>query len=99
VRKPGNITPPELDRLELKIRRLIEAHDAWRRRAEAAEARARELEATVRELSSGRLDPVALADEVRALEERNQALRERVSQAQDAVQRMLARLQFVEEER
>jgi hypothetical protein len=99
VRKTRNTSPPELDRLELKIRRLLEAHDAWRQRAERAEARVVELEAAVREVSAGRLDPVALVDEVRLLEERNGALRVRLGQAHEVVQRMLARLQFVEEER
>lgn len=91
--------PPELDRLELKVSRLLETHEAWRRRAEEAEARVRDLEKTVRELASGNLDPVVLADEVRSLDERNRALRARMEQAHQAVQRMLARLQFVEEER
>jgi hypothetical protein len=98
VRK-RHVAPPELDRLELKVMGLFEAHDAWRTRALEAEARVAELEQAVRALSSGGLDPVALSDEVRVLEERNLALRERTRQAQAAVQRMLARLQFAEEER
>jgi chromosome segregation ATPase len=92
-------TPAELDRLELKVRRLLDAHDSWRRRAEAAEARGRDLEATIRELAAGRLDPLALTDEVRALDERNRALQERMESARAAVQRMLNRLQFAEEEK
>jgi hypothetical protein len=99
VRNTRHHAPPELDRLELKVRRLLETHDAWRRRAEAAEVRVRNLEATVRELAAGNLDPVVLADEVRTMDERNRALRERMQQAHQAVQRMLARLQFAEEER
>jgi hypothetical protein len=98
VRK-RHIAPPELDRLELKIRGLVDAHDGWRTRALRAEARAAELEQAVRELSSGGLDPVALSDEVQALNERNRALTDRMQRARDAVQRMLARLQFAEEER
>jgi chromosome segregation ATPase len=99
VRKTRHVAPPELDRLELTVRRLLEAHDLLRRRAEAAESRVAELEAAVRDLSSGGLDPVALAGDVRGLEAQNQALRERLTAAQEAVQRMLNRLQFVEEER
>lgn len=90
--------PAELDTLELTIRRLLDDHHAWRRRAEAAEARVRELEAAMEEVSSGRLDPIALAEEARLLEERNQELRERMDQAHAAVLRMSARLQFTEEE-
>jgi chromosome segregation ATPase len=99
VAKSRHAVPPELDRLELTVRRLLEAHDAWRARAETAEARIRELERAVQELASGSLDPVAMADEVRSLETQNAELRTRLSSAQQAVQRMLSRLQFVEEER
>jgi seryl-tRNA synthetase len=99
VGKQRHAAPPELDRLELKVRDLLEAHDAWRRRTEAAEARVRELEQAMRGMTDGDLDPVALADQVRALEQRSNVLRERMQQAQEAVQRMLARLHFVEEER
>ena len=67
-------TPPELDHLELTIRRLIDSHQMWEKRAQAAEARARELESAIQDLSAGRLDPTALAEEVRLLEKRNAAL-------------------------
>lgn len=92
-------TPPELDHLELTIRRLIDSHQVWERRAQAAEARARELESAIQDLSAGRLDPTALAEEVRLLEKRNAALVDRLSRAQAAVDRMMARLQFTAEER
>jgi hypothetical protein len=92
-------TPPELDHLELKIRRLIDSHQMWEKRAQAAEARARELESAIQDLSAGRLDPTALAEEVRLLEKRNASLVDRLSRAQAAVDRMMARLQFTAEER
>jgi hypothetical protein len=99
VRKSRHITPAELDRLELAVRRLLEAHDALKRRAEVADARVAELEAAVRDLASGGLDPLALRGRVTALEAENRALLERLGTAQQTVQRMLQRLQFVEEER
>lgn len=89
----------ELDTLELTIRRLLDACHGWRRRAETAEARVTELEAAMQDVSTGRLDPVAMAGEVERLEERNRELRERMDQAHAAVLRMSARLQFTEEER
>ena len=92
-------TPPELDHLELTIRRLIDSHQMWVKRAETAEARARELESAIQDLSAGRLDPTALAEEVRLLEKRNASLVDRLSRAQAAVDRMMARLQFTSEER
>jgi chromosome segregation ATPase len=97
-RKARRSAPPEFDRLELAVRHLLDAHDAWRSRAEAAEARVRELEQAVREVADG-LDPVALADQVQRLETRNHALRSRMDAAHETVQRIVARLQFVEEER
>lgn len=99
MRKTRQTLPPELDNLELAIRRLLEDHDAWRDRARAAEARIRELEKAVQELSAGRLDPVALAEDVRTLEERNAAMHDRLTRAHAAVERMMARLQFTAEER
>ncbi|CAN5681270.1 hypothetical protein BH23GEM9_BH23GEM9_13540 [soil metagenome] len=99
MHKTRQTAPPELDRLEQTIHRLLESHDAWRQRATAAESRIAELEGTVRQFASGGLDPVALADQVRALEERNRAMKERLERGQETVQRMLARLQFAEEGR
>jgi predicted nucleic acid-binding Zn-ribbon protein len=99
VRNTRHMAPPELDRLELTIRRLLEAHDAWKQRAVAAEARVAELEQALQQLSTGGLDPLALADQVRELQAANETLRKRVQQGHDAVQRMLARLQFAEEGR
>lgn len=98
MRKTRQKLPPELDHLELTIRRLIEAHDKWRDRAAAAEARIRELETAVQELSAGRLDPVALAEDVRTLHDRNASLEDRLTRAHAAVERMMARLQFTAEE-
>ena len=98
MRKTRQKLPPELDHLELTIRRLIEAHDRWRDRAAEAEGRIRELERAVQELSAGRLDPVALAEDVRTLEERNASLEDRLTRAHAAVERMMARLQFTAEE-
>jgi predicted RNase H-like nuclease (RuvC/YqgF family) len=99
VRKSRLAAPSELDHLELTIRRLIESHDALRRRAENAEARIRELESAMKDLSGGRIDPVALSEEVTRLESHNHRLQERLTQAHAAVLRMTARLQFTAEER
>jgi FtsZ-binding cell division protein ZapB len=99
VRKTRHISPPELDRLELAIRRLLETNDSLRRRAQAAENKVAELEAAVRDLASGGLDPVKLTGRVESLESQNRMLRERMGTAQETVQRMLARLHFAGEER
>jgi len=99
ARKPSSNAAPELDRLESTVQRLLLAHDALKRRAEAAEARVRELERAVQDVSTGRVNPVDLAKDARRLEEQNADLRARIDQAQQAIRRLLTRLQFVEEER
>lgn len=90
---------PELDRLELTVRRLLDEHDALRRRTRNAEKRVRELEASLAQLSSGRVDPIELADRARHVEMENRALQKRLDLARDAVRRIQNRLQFVEEDR
>jgi predicted nucleic acid-binding Zn-ribbon protein len=99
VRKTQQATPPELDRLELTIRRLIESHGLLEKRAMAAEERIRDLEGAIQDVSAGRLDPVALGEEVQSLEQRNALLEDRLVRAHAAVERMMARLQFTAEER
>ncbi|MGH7448916.1 MAG: hypothetical protein ACREK1_05035 [Longimicrobiales bacterium] len=99
MRKTRQAAPPELDHLELTIRRLIESHETWTKRAAAAEARVTELERAIQDLSAGTLDPVALEEEVRVLQERNATLEDRLTRAHAAVERMMARLQFTAEER
>jgi predicted RNase H-like nuclease (RuvC/YqgF family) len=91
--------PPELDRLELSLRRLIDDHTQWKRRAAQAETRVRELEAALDDVASGELDPVALAAHAKAVERENRGLRKRLADARETVERIRARLQFLEEER
>jgi hypothetical protein len=89
---------PEWDWLEMSVRRLLDDHEAWRRRAELAERRVRELESALREVATGKLDPMALAEHARTLEEQNRDLEQRLQQARESVQRIMARLKFAEEE-
>ncbi|HSJ16086.1 MAG TPA: hypothetical protein VK939_16880 [Longimicrobiales bacterium] len=90
---------PELDRLELALRRLLDRYDALRQRAEQAEDRARELEQALSGMGSGQFDPIELRERAERLEQENGALRERLRAVDDVAQRIQARLQFVEEER
>lgn len=91
--------PAEWDQLELAVRRLLEDYDQWRRRALAAEKRVENLEATLRDVTEGKVDPVALGKRIEVLEAENRKLRERLGRAGETVDRILARLQFLEEER
>lgn len=91
--------PPEWQRLEQAARRLLDEHAAWRRRARDAEKRLQRLEATMRELSVGELDPVAASERAEALERENAELRRRLEQAGERIRRILDRLDFVREGR
>jgi hypothetical protein len=89
---------PEWDWLEMSVRRLLEEHEAWQRRAEAAERRLRQVEATMHQVSSGQMDPVSLERRCRELEEINRKLEQRLATARETVTRIMARLKFAEEE-
>jgi chromosome segregation ATPase len=91
--------PAEMDRLEARLRRLLDEHDRWRKRARAAEERVAVLEAALKDVATGDLDPVALAAQARSVESENATLRERLAEARTTVDRIAARLQFLEEER
>jgi len=97
--KTGRIPlPQEWDRLELAVRRLLDEHEAARRRLDQSRRRVAELEEAVRQVASGVIDPAALTARLDALEEENRMLRERLAQAHQAVSRIMARLRFIEEE-
>jgi predicted RNase H-like nuclease (RuvC/YqgF family) len=90
--------PREFDRLESAVRRLADELAGYRARARIAEARTSELERAMQDLSTGALDPVALRERVRRLEQENQDLRRRMLQAQERVRRLIARLDFLRED-
>lgn len=91
--------PAEWDRLELAVRRLLDEYAACRRRAEAAERRVAELEAALHQVAGGAVDPLALNERLATLEAENRALTERLERARLGVGRLVARLQFMEEDR
>lgn len=91
--------PAEWAHLELAVRRLLDEHQELQRRAHLAEGRARELETALKEMAGGQLDPIALAKRVDALEAENRDLKNRLDEARETVQRIIARIEFMEEER
>ena len=90
--------PEEYGRLERSVRRLLDEAAGYRARAQVAEERATQLERTLRDLSSGVLDPVKLKDGLREMEEENQELRRRLVGAQERIRRLIARFDFLREE-
>lgn len=95
--EPGAQVPAEWDELELSVRRLLDRCDQWRRRAADAESHARELQAALREYSAGETDPIEMKRRLEALERENRTLRERLESARGNVERILGRLEFIEE--
>ena len=97
-----DVRPPDVpgwDRLELTVRRLLDDNETWKRRALDAEKKVRELEAALQDVSTGRLDPVAVSNRAQSLERENRLLNRRVRKAHATVERILNRLQFVEDDR
>jgi predicted RNase H-like nuclease (RuvC/YqgF family) len=90
--------PPEFERLEAAVRRLANELAGYQARAQGAEKRALELERALKDLRSGELDPLALRDRVRKLEQDNRELRGRMLRAQDRIRRLLARFDFLRED-
>src|SRR5690606_32218602 len=91
--------PPEWDSLELSVRRLLETHDALRRRTQTAERRVRELESALGRVSSGALDPLQLSERATVLERENRDMIDRLARANALVERIAARLNYLEAER
>ncbi len=89
----------ELAQLTAAVRRLLSDWEQWRGRAVAAEARSGELERALRDVTSGGVDPVSLANRVQALEQENRFLARRLDRARESVKRISARLQFLDEDR
>src|SRR5687768_9786456 len=86
----------ELEQLTVLVRRLLQEWEEFRTRAEAAESRARELEAALRDVASGGIDPVALTQRVQSLEQENRFLARRLDSARVTAKRISARLQFLD---
>ena len=86
-------------RLRHAVEALLTERDGWRMRALGSEARVRELEAALRDVSSGGLDPMVLNNRVQVLEQENRFLARRLDRARESVKRISARLQFLEDDR
>jgi predicted RNase H-like nuclease (RuvC/YqgF family) len=92
-------TDTEVQRLAVLVRRLLSEWEQYRRRVTTAEARVKELEAALRDVTTGGVDPLALAQRVQALEQENRFLARRLDRARESVKRISARLQFLDEDR
>jgi len=63
-----------------------------------AQVQGERMQEILRGLTGGEVDPVALADRIQRLEVVNQDLLERLSRGRAGVERLLARIRFLEEQ-
>lgn len=98
--KPGdNAAAAEqaaFSRLEGAIARMIEQHGRVVKRAEAAEARVAELTEAVKRFTGDEAEAGRIMTRIRTLEEENADLRARLERGRDGVDRMIARIRFLE---
>jgi len=85
-------------RLEGAVGRLLGEMEALRARIRREEARVTEAEALMREVTQGVLDPADLERRVRELDAENADLRARIGEGKEGVERLLARIRFLEDQ-
>jgi len=86
-------------RLETAVDVVLDRVSELESRLRVAEARARELDGVLKRISEGELQPSDLLDRLRSLEGENDRLRERLDQGREGVERLLAKIRFLEEQR
>jgi predicted nuclease with TOPRIM domain len=98
----GNEGPDEraaLKALEGAVGRLLKRLAGLTVRAEKAEARQAEVEDLLRRITSGDESPAAMHTRLREIEVEADDLRDRLGQGRETVERLLARIRFLEEQR
>ena len=90
--------PAEWAQLQGAVRGLLRELKSWQERAGAAERRVRELERTLKDVSTGTLDPQQLNDAVGELRHENEDLRGRLDEAGERVRALLSRIDFLADE-
>jgi len=100
VSKPGDsgavAEQAAFTRLERAIARMVEQHARTTQRAQAAEARVAELTEAVRRFTGDEAEAGRIMTRIRTLEEENAELRTRLERGRDGVDRMIARIRFLE---
>lgn len=89
----------ELDRLEAAVGRALERIGELEGRLTEARARGEELERLLASFESGEDDPATMKDRLDRSERENVDMRSRLQEGRDAVERLLARIRFLEDQR
>ena len=88
-----------LGRLEGAVEQALLRSRQLAERLKEAEGRAEGLDAVLRRIGTGELEPAELVERMRAVEEENRELRLRLERGREGVERLLARIRFLEEQR
>jgi predicted RNase H-like nuclease (RuvC/YqgF family) len=94
--------PPDraaLRTLERVVGQGVKELTALRRRANTAEQKSDELELLVRRFTKDSSSPVQMLSRIEQLESENADLRMRVDKGREGVERLLAKIRFLEEQR
>lgn len=99
----GDVTNSEprerLEAIETAVERLLERLAEAERRRAISEARRSEVEALLREMSGGSIDPAEMAERLQAMEAENDDFRSRIERGLERVDRLLARVRYLEDQR
>ena len=87
-----------LTRLDKVVGQTVFRLEALRTRVEEVQAREADMRGLLGQFTAGELDPAEIMGHVRTLEEENEVLRRRLRDGKEAVERLLARIRFLEEQ-
>jgi DNA-binding transcriptional LysR family regulator len=94
------VTPAAaVKRLKAAVASAVAEVDRLRREVARMEAQGDELEGLIRGVTSGERSPRDMIDRISILEEENRDLRVRLNQGREGVDRLLARIRFLEEQK
>ena len=95
----GNRGREALVRLQNAVEQAVVGNRELTVRLRASEEKARELDGLLKRISGGEIEPGQFVDRMRVLEEENSDLRTRLERGREGVERLLARIRFLEEQR
>lgn len=87
-----------LSQMEGAVGRVLDEMTRLRERTRRAETRVRDVEALLRRFTRGDDDPAQLQRRVSDLQSENEDLRVRIEEGREAVERLIARIRFLEEQ-
>ncbi|MGW8267853.1 MAG: hypothetical protein ACWGSQ_15915 [Longimicrobiales bacterium] len=96
---PGRSWDQEtFDRLEVAVEAALTRIGTLQAELRTSEDKAAEMEDLLRKFTGGEEDPSSLLSRLQRLEDENGVLTERLRKGRDGVQRLLARIRFLEEQ-